>query len=678
MKSVNGIGVFTLLIVVFVTPCLAVDYWWVNGHSSVLVHAVVNDDDIQIDKHFPPANRRSATAIHPVDGSCWVADTFQGRVTQYTPQHKTISLAGFAAPVALAFHPRTNTLWIADAALHFVAEVSMTGKTLQRIKIHSPQALAIGPDGNCWVLTWRGIQPIVDGRIMPSIQKAVQYIAHTPDTTAVWSVSRKGMISRFDSNGMQRLPFALPDCRGVVGTPDGGCWLLTSRQAIRISGQMALVGEIAGFDWPKALIAQPTDGSVWVIDSGYDRTVRLPERDTPSANSLAALTGWGAVVRNGTVKREVAVDLHWESFLTPETEASPLTAESPQQEASPAPAGEPLPEMPSLSNPEIIPILDEEMSLTPEMPLEEAEPEIVENPAPEAPALEEPEAPNAPPTPEAAPQLTQPTAEEGDTPMPETAPQAEPEAPALLPTPEETPESPQPTIVRIPPDETFAHIPEFPNGGITFVKLYDALSQQRIKNTEQTLGRRFIWNFDGESYTLLLGLSIEAYNTYSNRAREKWVQMVMEGTPAAMELVKPMQELAQKNGWAREKLANFVLSFVQSLPYTADDVATGYDEFKMYAFETLVAGGGDCEDTVILAASLLLALNYDLMLLNPKGHLAFGVVGDFSGAYFEHNDKRYFYSETTGTGWSIGDIPDMYASVPVTLYEVPQWGFRKE
>ena len=158
--------------------------------------------------------------------------------------------------------------------------------------------------------------------------------------------------------------------------------------------------------------------------------------------------------------------------------------------------------------------------------------------------------------------------------------------------------------------------------------------------------------------------------------------MVIEGVPAATEIAKPMQVLAQKNGWRREKLANFVLSFVlsfvQSLPYTADDVATGYDEFKMYALETLIAGGGGCEDTVIFAASILLALDYDLMLLNPEGHLAFGAAGDFSGAYFSHNDKRCFYSETTGTGWNIGEIPDMYANVPVTLYEVPQHNFREE
>ena len=103
-------------------------------------------------------------------------------------------------------------------------------------------------------------------------------------------------------------------------------------------------------------------------------------------------------------------------------------------------------------------------------------------------------------------------------------------------------------------------------------------------------------------------------------------------------IAEKLNQVAQENNWSRERLANFVISFVQSLPYTADDVATGYDEFKMYAFETLVAGGGDCEDTVILAASLLRSLSYDLILLNPKGHLALGVSGQFSGAHYEYND----------------------------------------
>ena len=60
--------------------------------------------------------------------------------------------------------------------------------------------------------------------------------------------------------------------------------------------------------------------------------------------------------------------------------------------------------------------------------------------------------------------------------------------------------------------------------------------------------------------------------------------------------------------WSRQDRVDFVLSFVQSLPYTLDDVTTGYDEFRRYAVETLIEGGGDCEDTTILVAAILRGL----------------------------------------------------------------------
>jgi len=70
---------------------------------------------------------------------------------------------------------------------------------------------------------------------------------------------------------------------------------------------------------------------------------------------------------------------------------------------------------------------------------------------------------------------------------------------------------------------------DFTNGGVVFIELYTNLSQKRIQNTNQMLGRRFIWNFEGLSYSLLVRLSLEAYNTYSNRDRLRWAQMIVEG-----------------------------------------------------------------------------------------------------------------------------------------------------
>ena len=78
------------------------------------------------------------------------------------------------------------------------------------------------------------------------------------------------------------------------------------------------------------------------------------------------------------------------------------------------------------------------------------------------------------------------------------------------------------------------------------------------------LGRRFIWNLEGLNYTLLVGLSLEAYNTYSNRDRLRWAQMVVEGASIGQPIAQKLDQVAKENDESRERLANFALSFVQS------------------------------------------------------------------------------------------------------------------
>jgi len=57
---------------------------------------------------------------------------------------------------------------------------------------------------------------------------------------------------------------------------------------------------------------------------------------------------------------------------------------------------------------------------------------------------------------------------------------------------------------------------------------------------------------------------------------------------------------------------DFVGSFVQQLPYTSDRVTTPYDEYPRFPLETLYEKGGDCEDTAILAATILKEMGYDV------------------------------------------------------------------
>lgn len=105
------------------------------------------------------------------------------------------------------------------------------------------------------------------------------------------------------------------------------------------------------------------------------------------------------------------------------------------------------------------------------------------------------------------------------------------------------------------------------------------------------------------------------------------------------------------------------LAFVQSLPYVHDADSKGADEYVRFPIETLVDGCGDCEDKVALLTALLYEMDVDFILLVLPEHMAIGVHCDGIEAerYLGFHGKRYYYLETTMTGWQIGQIPEDYA-----------------
>ncbi|MBS1263471.1 MAG: hypothetical protein MAG715_00653 [Methanonatronarchaeales archaeon] len=126
---------------------------------------------------------------------------------------------------------------------------------------------------------------------------------------------------------------------------------------------------------------------------------------------------------------------------------------------------------------------------------------------------------------------------------------------------------------------------------------------------------------------------------------------------------------ADEEGLSEFERVSFVTAFVQSLPYTPDNVTTDFDEYPRYPVETLVDDGGDCEDSSILLASVMDAMGYDVVLLELPGHMAVGVAGDetVGGSYVEGGGTRYFYVETTGENWEIGELPAEFEELPITI-----------
>ena len=200
---------------------------------------------------------------------------------------------------------------------------------------------------------------------------------------------------------------------------------------------------------------------------------------------------------------------------------------------------------------------------------------------------------------------------------------------------------------------------------LSSVQIVEGITQHRPANTRQTIGRRYVWNFKRKPYTVLMTIDLERYNSYSGKERYDIPKLVEEGRTTIGNLTREFQRIFKQNrSWNRQDRVDFVLSFVQSLPYTLDDVTTGYDEFRRYAVETLIEGGGDCEDTTILVAAILRGLGEKTALILTPGHIAIGVSGDFTGSSLTYNGIKYFYCETTGTGWTVGKLP---ASVGKTV-----------
>ena len=166
--------------------------------------------------------------------------------------------------------------------------------------------------------------------------------------------------------------------------------------------------------------------------------------------------------------------------------------------------------------------------------------------------------------------------------------------------------------------------------------------------------------------------------------QNNWTTVKQTALPRGQELdlITMLENLAEKQGWGDFDTVSFALSFVQSLPYTSDVVTTSYDEYPRYPVETIVDGGGDCEDTSVLFSSIVRGMGYGTVLLKLEEdkHMAVGVLisqnivnnwnQNYSLTYYTSNGKIYAYCETTGEGWELGHKPEDLKSTTATIISV--------
>lgn len=193
------------------------------------------------------------------------------------------------------------------------------------------------------------------------------------------------------------------------------------------------------------------------------------------------------------------------------------------------------------------------------------------------------------------------------------------------------------------------------------------------------------WDYNNKYWSYTLEIPESYYDKYKHASRnypgvKKYTQLVTDDSDDEWlnTITQSFINIGKKQGYSDSEIVQLVISFVQNIEYQEDLEYTGKEEYPKYPCETLYDKGGDCEDTSILLASLLQEMGYDVSLLDignrgeKIGHMSVGIKGSSNmvGTYFNLAKDKYYYIETTATGWDIGIMPDQYDSAIVAVLKV--------
>lgn len=215
---------------------------------------------------------------------------------------------------------------------------------------------------------------------------------------------------------------------------------------------------------------------------------------------------------------------------------------------------------------------------------------------------------------------------------------------------------------------------------LSIISPFESVSAQS-SNQIQNYTRVFSWDYAGNHWSWTLNIPVALYDAYkavpdSDRTKNgpKGYDMMVTTRDSYMQaLTEKLNETANQLGYGPVDKVNFVLAFVQSIPYSTDMNSTGYDEYPRFPIEVLVDQTGDCDCKADLFATLTLSLGYGAVFISPPDHLAVGVLGDnLKGTYWTYQNQKYYYAETTGVGFKVGDLPDEFNGKSAYIYPIDE------
>lgn len=192
---------------------------------------------------------------------------------------------------------------------------------------------------------------------------------------------------------------------------------------------------------------------------------------------------------------------------------------------------------------------------------------------------------------------------------------------------------------------------------------------------EEIVTVKYTWVYGNSDWAWELDIPQSVYETYRSIPRSPTMDYSVYIThPFDDEYINILstniKKAAESKSYDEFQTVEFATAFVQNLEYTNDSVTSAYDEYPRYPIETLFNKGGDCEDTSILLASILRSMGYSVVLIELSNHCAVGVLGGntLHGTYWEYDGGKYFFIETTNSGWGIGEVPDVYRNASAYVF----------
>lgn len=180
----------------------------------------------------------------------------------------------------------------------------------------------------------------------------------------------------------------------------------------------------------------------------------------------------------------------------------------------------------------------------------------------------------------------------------------------------------------------------------------------------------FKWDHDGTVHSInvsipqILARRFESRDRYSSLDYSVYI-LSQSDKHVIQNILDYFRTIRRRNHLSSVDFVNLVASFGQKLTYIPEEI-----EYPKYPVETLVDGGGDCEDKAILISKLLHQMGYNTALFFLPKHCALGVeMRNITGSHVIYEGCKYFFLEPS-PNWKVGQIPDKYKGENIEVFKV--------